>query len=104
MSFIQCKDRDEVEDKLEKLNFKGFVTEDHRIYDKVEFSDDAMYYLLDEATLIALYDLQTSIEMVTEGGHEMPFSQVIEDAKMLDESFKKALAAIKFKPLTRRKK
>lgn len=102
MSFVQCKTLEEVEDILEKKPF-GFITEDNRIYDDMSFSDDALFYDLNAKTVMALYDLQTMIEMVTEGEHEMPFDAVLRDAKLLDKSFKKALKAIKFKPITRRK-
>lgn len=104
MSFIQCKDEKEVEAKLEEIGFKGFITEDHRIYDKVDFSDDACFYDLDRDTLLALYELQTSIEMVMGGMHEMPFQDVVKDAQMLHDNFQKTLQQIKFKPLVKKEK
>lgn len=100
MSFIQCKNENEVEEKLKTVK-AGFVTEDFRIYDEINFSDDCSYYELNAEVIMALYDLQSSIQMVIGGMHEMPFQNVVRDAQMLDTSFKKALELIKFKPLKR---
>ncbi len=103
MSFIQCKSEEEVE-KILKQKKVAFVTEDHRVYDEITVSDDAMYYDLDAETLYALYDLQLQIEMVVESGYEMSFLEIEKSASDLRKVFDKALAAIKFKPLRREKK
>lgn len=104
MSFIQCKNESEVEEKLEGKPC-AFITEDHRIYDEIMLSDDAVYYTFDGMTAIALYDLQCNLERMSEDLHsEMSFRSVEEFAKELRESYEAALAAIKFKPLERKKR
>lgn len=103
MSFIQCKNETEVEKTLQNLKH-GFVTEDHRIYNEIQMSDDAAYWELSASTLMTLFDLQTSLEMFSDNGHEMSFLEVEKDAKTLRETFEKTLEAVKFKPLKRKEK
>lgn len=104
MSFIQCKNEAEVEERIEGKS-AAFITEDHRIYDEITVSDDACFYELNAVTVERLYNLQLEIERMSEGfGSEMSFHSVEQYAKELREAFEGALAAIKFKPLERKKR
>lgn len=94
MSFIQCKDEKELEAVLAQKK-QGFVSDDHRIYDKITFADDQCYYELDAEMLLALHDLQVNIEFSSdERSAEMAFTTLERDAKALTDSFKKVQALL----------
>lgn len=98
MSFIQCKDRDECEDKVGKSG--GFVTNDHRIYDEIEFWDDDCCYEFSPGTALALYNLQCEIERMGEDlGSEMSFNSVVQYATDLRKAYRGVLKQLKIKPL-----
>lgn len=104
MSFIQCKNESEVETALEGSK-AAFVTEDHRIYSEIQLSDDECFYTFDAETAYAILNLQLEIERMSQDfGSEMTFRSVERYARELRESFDGALAAIRFKPLERKKK
>lgn len=103
MTFIQCENKSECEDELQRLG-SGFMTDDHRIYSKLTFGDDGLFYTFDAATILHLYNLQLHLEMVSDDGYENGFLVVEKAAKEVSEQFKKALEAIKFKPMERRKR
>lgn len=98
--FIQCKNIDELEAIMKTLK-TGFVTSDLRIYREIEMSDDACFYQLDAATVHALHDLQSSLEMVDDGSLETSFNDLVEEAKMLQSAYEKLKACLKFKPILR---
>lgn len=100
MSYVQCTEK-ELEKQMIKLG-AGFVSPDHRIYETIEFFDDAATWEVDAKTFLALADLQNHIEMCADGMNEMPFQDVEDRAKDLREAFDRALAAVKFKPLKRK--
>lgn len=107
MSFVQCKDDKEVDLAIEqRKNPHCFVTEDFRVYDTMGFSDGELYYELPPNTLIALMNLQDGIEFMSGhcGGYEMGFDNLVRHAKDLEETWRKALEQIKFKPLVRKKR
>lgn len=81
-----------------------WVTPDGAVYDSMIFSDGACWIDLHADTILALYELQTTIEYHTEGRSDAgSFTAVVHDAQELEKSFKAALAAIKFKPLKQEK-
>jgi len=87
---------------MEQAKLKqAFITSDHRIYEEIEFYDEVCQFFLSAKTVRILYDLQSQLEMMTDGRHECPFTRIAEDAKELEDCFKKALKQIKFKPLRR---
>lgn len=96
MAYIQCKNSAEAEKKVE---IGGFVSDDFRIYDKIDFWDDACIIEMPAETVRYLLDLQGYLEMVNDEGHEMSFGQIVENAKGLEKAFKKAMSAIRFAPL-----
>ena len=101
MSFIQCKDQDEAE---RKVKTGAFVSHDFRLYDSIEFWDDACVIEFDAETVRKLLDFQCYLEMINSGHHECPFTQILDDAKELNKSFRAAMKAIKFKPITKKEK
>lgn len=105
MSFIQCKDRNDVEKFLHTNKIKAaFITEDHRIYTEMELSDDGFYYELNAETTEALYDLQLVLEMSYDGMAENNFLTMVDAAQMLETAFKKIMKSLNYKPLKRAKK
>lgn len=106
MSFTQCRNRDELEKITDVDGYPGaFITEDHRIYTDIELADENGYIKLTPATVTALWELQTHIEILNEHcGMEMGFDTVAEKAKELQTAWDKALKAIKFKPLEKKKR
>ncbi len=103
MSFIQCKDKKELEEVLEKRDIKfAFVTEDNRIYFDMNFCDDALHYHLPGATVLALLDLQLNLEMIADYDREL--EDIQSGAQCALDSLKKALEIIKHKPLKREEK
>lgn len=96
MSFIQCKNRDEVEKEIDKKAFR-FVSEDHRVYETIEFSDDACWRRIDGEILGVLLELQDTLEFMNQNVFECSFTKIADDAKELKESFLKAMEIIKFK-------
>jgi hypothetical protein len=103
VSYTQCKDEKEVDAEMDKRK-AGFVSDDHRIYEEIGLFDNALVYTFDAKTAMALYDLQSNIEMVMSSGHECGFLELVNSAQLLEKTFKDALAAIKFKPIVRTKK
>lgn len=96
MSFIQCQDRDEVEKVLKGR--PAFVSPDFRIYDKIEFWDDAASEELDPAKIEAARDIIHHIEMLKEPLHEMNFLGLVKAAKDFERVFKKSLKTLGIKP------
>lgn len=93
MSFIQCKDRKEVEEKLETIPV-AFVTEDHRIYDKIELSDENCFNELDPKVLEALMSLKHNIEFCSEGFMETALDELEHHAKEIRTAFLKVKALL----------
>lgn len=100
MSYVQCKDQDEVEVILGKSG-SGFITEDHRIYDKIHLADDALIYTFDAKTVLELMNLQTEIRMLGESG-ERSFLELEEHAKSLTATFKKVQKLIQTSPIEKK--
>lgn len=96
MSFIQCKDRAEVE-RVSQDKKHCFVTEDFRVYDSIEYADDAMFHQLDPEEIDALLRLRDELAMVSDPMHEMAFQDVVACAEGLQEAFKKASELVKYK-------
>lgn len=101
MSFIQGISPDDCEQRLQKIK-AAFVSDDLRIYEEIEFWDDTSVWHIPAKTILALYELQTQIEMMKDGRHELAFDDVVRDAQDLKESFDKAVAAIGYKPIHKR--
>ena len=98
MSFIQCRDADEAEKTMNEVK-AGFVSPDHRIYQEIEFWDDASVWHIPASTILALHNLQTQIEHMKDGYLEVSFAEVVEHAKELQDAFNKAVEAVGYKPL-----
>ena len=95
MSYIQCKDRNEVEKVLKGRN--AFVTEDFRIYDKIELWDNACATDLCPDQTEALLALKQNIEMIGEDGFEMSFTQLAKAAKYAEDAYSKVAQILKRK-------
>jgi len=100
MSFIQCKDENEVAALMNEKKF-GFITEDYRVYDVIQFSDEAGITEVYPETLSSLIDLQHHIEMLMSHRNEMPFTELVLAAQGLQDCFRKAVESIHYKPLKR---
>lgn len=98
MNFIQCKDSNDCEKILGTMK-AGFVSSDHRVYEEIEFWDDASSWYIPAKTILALYNLQTTIEHLTEGDYELFMGDLKSAAKELDDAFKKAIEEIRFQPI-----
>jgi aspartate aminotransferase-like enzyme len=102
MSFIECADMDDAE-KIASEKKACFVSpDDFRIYDSIEFWDDASIMEIPAKTLLHLYNLQVSIQANLELRDEMGFNNVVERAQELNAAFNKVLEAIKFSPIKRK--
>lgn len=80
-----------------------WVAPDGRVYESMIFSDGACWITCESSTLMALYELQTTIEALTDGFWETSMEKVERDAKTFADSFRAALKAIRFKPLEQEK-
>ena len=103
VSFIQCRDSDEAEKTMNDLK-AGFVSEDHRIYQEIEFWDDCSVWYIPAPTLLALHNLQTQIEQMKDGFLETSFDEIVDHAKELQDAFQKAVKAVGFKPIRKSKR
>jgi len=105
MEFIQFASKEEAEKYIDGDKVRaGFTSKDNRFYSSVTLSDDACYYEIDAETLHELFQLQTHIEMLSDGGYEMAFGKMKEHVEALDEQYNKTLKAIQFKPLKKHSK
>lgn len=98
---LQCKDADTVENALDALG-SGWVTHDNRVYSHMKFGDNECYWEIDAQTILALYNLQCSIEMSEGADNEMGFANVVARAKELEAAYQAAIKAIKFQPILRK--
>lgn len=103
MSFIQAKDASEAEEMMSKIK-AAFVSSDHRIYEEIEFWDNYAVWHIPAKTLLALYNLQASIEQMTEGDRELFMGDLKDAAKEFDDAFNEAVAAIGLKPIMKKNK
>jgi hypothetical protein len=94
MSYVQCKNDEEVEKVLTEKGGQGFVTEDFRVYDKITFGDDALLYDFDAEMVRALNDLKGSIELLGDDACEASFLTLEEDAKRATADYKKVQALL----------
>lgn len=95
MSFIQCKHRAEAEKVAESKPF-CFISEDHRVYDEIEFSDDALFHTFDGKTANALMQIQAHLEMMECPSHEGNFDSLIRAAEDLRDIFRQAVKDLGF--------
>lgn len=93
MSFIQCKNMDEVEEAMGKRKH-GFVTEDFRIYDDITLTDDACFYKLDSEIIMALYNLKANLEMIGEDGFENGFMELEQSAKLATDAYRECMKVL----------
>jgi hypothetical protein len=103
MSFIQAEDNADAEKQMSKLK-AAFVSPDHRLYEEIEFWDEFAVWHIPAKTLLALYNLQTSIEQMTEGDRELYLGDLRDAAKEFDDAFNAVVTAIGFKPIRKRGK
>lgn len=97
MSYIQCKNEKEVEATL--AGKTGFVTEDFRIYPKIDFWDDVCVHHLDADEIDALLSLKQNIECVAGGMWETNFNKLVEDAEMVRKSYLRCAEILKKREL-----
>jgi len=103
MDFIQCKDVNDAEAQM-KTTKAAFVSSDHRVYEDIEFWDEFSVWHINAKTLLQLYNLQSQIENMLDGGNEMPFDGIVEQAKELQDEFKKVVKAIGYKPIHKKQR
>jgi meiotically up-regulated gene 157 (Mug157) protein len=101
LKYIQCDNEDEVEQIL-KTRGHGFCSPDHRIYSAITLSDDACNYELESEMVLALFNLQTTIEMMSGPGYECPFQEVDKAARELQQAFEKVRSLIATKPIRKK--
>lgn len=86
MSYVQCKNQDEAEKLCADAGSK-FVSEDFRAYDEVRLYHAGLTYHIDAQEISALLDLRDEILNAEDGRHEMSFTELVERAQSLEETF-----------------
>lgn len=105
MSFIQCKDRRELEVETDKDNHAPcFVSPDHRIYKEVELSFRGSYAQINAETMEALFELHDTIAMLTDGHWEQNLLDVDDSAKLFTQALQNAINMVRKNPITRKGK
>lgn len=103
MDFYQCENARDCEKYLD-IKKAAFVSNDFRVYEEIEFWDEHSIWHIPAKTILALYNMQSQIELMTDEGQEQAFDQVLRTAKELEDAFKEVLKEVGYAPITKKKR
>lgn len=101
--FIQAQSASECEALMNDIG-AAFVSCDHRIYEHIEFWDKDCMWEIPAKTILRLYELQSQIDWMSDGGCENPFTDVSRAAIELEKLFAAAVAQTKADPIRKKVK
>lgn len=93
MNYFQFNNHSEIEKHVLKRG-PSFVTEDLRTHDEIELWDEHSKYYLNIKEINALIILKDTIEFLGRDA-ERPFTELVRDAKLAQNAFKKVQALLK---------